>query len=265
MVGCDDRRDDIGMGAGGVVTGEGPIWRRGKLHAAWQSRAVGRMSDVHGPLVARWGGAELRRPTAMSDMEVTERITAAGPSSPPPSGGSPRRFSNGRNSWPSARSPIWRLGRQGRSGDRGAARRQARFRRVQRAAVVGAGRSLPAAAPAGRADPRARRPPPVERHRAIAMSNLVATIDNRQPSDLDEVVTLLSDLRRAVLVLAGEAEHGVGHAVRPRPRRAARRCRARWPATRSLCAASSRRARPARHCSSSTCAATSAGCSTPWR
>jgi DNA-binding MurR/RpiR family transcriptional regulator len=51
--------------------------------------------------------------------------------------------------------------------------------------------------------------PQVERHRAIAMSNVVATIDNVDRDELEKVVALLSDLARPVLVLSGEAEHGV--------------------------------------------------------
>ncbi len=51
--------------------------------------------------------------------------------------------------------------------------------------------------------------PHVERHRATAMANVAETIDNVSREALDQVVALLSDLRRPVLVLAGEAEHGV--------------------------------------------------------
>jgi DNA-binding MurR/RpiR family transcriptional regulator len=51
--------------------------------------------------------------------------------------------------------------------------------------------------------------PPVERHRAIATANVAETIDNVRRGTFDSVVDLLSDLRRPVLVLAGEAEHGV--------------------------------------------------------
>jgi DNA-binding MurR/RpiR family transcriptional regulator len=51
--------------------------------------------------------------------------------------------------------------------------------------------------------------PQVERHRATAVANVAETIDNLNRQAFDEVVDLLSDLRRAVLVLAGEAEHGV--------------------------------------------------------
>jgi DNA-binding MurR/RpiR family transcriptional regulator len=51
--------------------------------------------------------------------------------------------------------------------------------------------------------------PHVERHRAIATANVAETIDNISRPALDEVVTLLGDLQRPVLVLAGEAEHGV--------------------------------------------------------
>ncbi len=51
---------------------------------------------------------------------------------------------------------------------------------------------------------------PVERHRAIAASNLVATLDSVGRSDLERVVSLLSDASRPVLVLPGDAEYGVG-------------------------------------------------------
>ncbi len=51
--------------------------------------------------------------------------------------------------------------------------------------------------------------PQVERHRAITMANVAETIDNVSRAEFEAVVTLLSDLQRPVLVLAGEAEHGV--------------------------------------------------------
>lgn len=51
--------------------------------------------------------------------------------------------------------------------------------------------------------------PQVERHRAITTANVAETIDNVSRAEFEAVVTLLSDLQRPVLVLAGEAEHGV--------------------------------------------------------
>ncbi len=51
--------------------------------------------------------------------------------------------------------------------------------------------------------------PHVERHRAIATTNVAETIDNINRDAFDQVVALLSDLQRPVLVLAGEAEQGV--------------------------------------------------------
>jgi DNA-binding MurR/RpiR family transcriptional regulator len=51
--------------------------------------------------------------------------------------------------------------------------------------------------------------PRVERHREMAIANVAETIDNVNPDTFDRVVDLLSDLRRPVLVLAGDAEHGV--------------------------------------------------------
>jgi DNA-binding MurR/RpiR family transcriptional regulator len=51
--------------------------------------------------------------------------------------------------------------------------------------------------------------PAVERHRDTAIANVTETIDNVNRTTLDRVVDLLSDLDRPVLVLAGEAEHGV--------------------------------------------------------
>jgi DNA-binding MurR/RpiR family transcriptional regulator len=51
--------------------------------------------------------------------------------------------------------------------------------------------------------------PQVERHRAITTANVGETIDNVSRSEFDAVVALLGDLQRPVLVLAGEAEHGV--------------------------------------------------------
>ena len=51
--------------------------------------------------------------------------------------------------------------------------------------------------------------PQIERHRALAIANVAETIDGIARTDLDEVVDVLSDLDRPVLVLAGEAEQGV--------------------------------------------------------
>ena len=51
--------------------------------------------------------------------------------------------------------------------------------------------------------------PHVERHREIAVTNVTETLDNISREGFDDVVGLLGDLRRSVLVLAGEAEHGV--------------------------------------------------------
>ena len=50
---------------------------------------------------------------------------------------------------------------------------------------------------------------PIVRHRAAELSNVQATLDAVDPETLDAVVTLLSDLGRDVLVLAGDAERGV--------------------------------------------------------
>jgi DNA-binding MurR/RpiR family transcriptional regulator len=50
---------------------------------------------------------------------------------------------------------------------------------------------------------------PIERHRAIATSNVVETLDNVDRTSLEKVVSLLSDSDRPVLVLAGDAEHGI--------------------------------------------------------
>lgn len=50
---------------------------------------------------------------------------------------------------------------------------------------------------------------PVERHRGIATSNVAATLDGVDRSTLAKVVALLCDTSRPVLVLAGDAEHGV--------------------------------------------------------
>jgi DNA-binding MurR/RpiR family transcriptional regulator len=51
---------------------------------------------------------------------------------------------------------------------------------------------------------------PVERHRAIATQNLVSTFDSISRPDLEKVVSLLSDVARPVIMLAGDAEYGVG-------------------------------------------------------
>ena len=50
---------------------------------------------------------------------------------------------------------------------------------------------------------------PVERHRAIATSNVAATLDSVSRVDMEKVVELLADLGRPVLVLPGDAEFGV--------------------------------------------------------
>jgi DNA-binding MurR/RpiR family transcriptional regulator len=51
--------------------------------------------------------------------------------------------------------------------------------------------------------------PQVERHRALATANVAETIDNVSREGFEAVVRRISDLRRPVLVLAGEAEYGV--------------------------------------------------------
>jgi DNA-binding MurR/RpiR family transcriptional regulator len=51
--------------------------------------------------------------------------------------------------------------------------------------------------------------PQVERHRALATANVAETIDNVNREGFEAVVRRISDLRRPVLVLAGEAEYGV--------------------------------------------------------
>ncbi len=50
---------------------------------------------------------------------------------------------------------------------------------------------------------------PVERHRAIATANVAATLDSVSRTDMAKVVELLADLGRPVLVLPGDAEFGV--------------------------------------------------------
>lgn len=51
---------------------------------------------------------------------------------------------------------------------------------------------------------------PITRHRAAELSNVQATLDAVDPDTLDAVVCLLADLDREVLVLAGDAERGIG-------------------------------------------------------
>ena len=88
-----------------------------------------------------------------------------------------------------------------------------------------------------------------ERHRAAAQCNVQATLDGVDHADLDKAVQLLGDLAHPVLVLAGDAQHGIALPVRPRPRR---RCA---PASRSSggptwpCNARSPPARRDRRCS----------------
>lgn len=50
---------------------------------------------------------------------------------------------------------------------------------------------------------------PLERHHAVAVSNVQATLGAVDQGDLDKVVDLLCDIGRPVLVLAGDAERGV--------------------------------------------------------
>lgn len=50
---------------------------------------------------------------------------------------------------------------------------------------------------------------PLERHGAVVMSNVQATLGAVDRATLDKVVELLADLERPVLVLAGDAERGV--------------------------------------------------------
>ena len=50
---------------------------------------------------------------------------------------------------------------------------------------------------------------PIERHREIAVANIATTLNGVEQPHLDAVVALLSDLTRPVLVLAGDAQHGV--------------------------------------------------------
>lgn len=50
---------------------------------------------------------------------------------------------------------------------------------------------------------------PLERHQAIATSNVMATLDSVSRSDMERVVALLSDIDHPVLVLAGDAERGI--------------------------------------------------------
>ncbi|MBA3287321.1 MAG: MurR/RpiR family transcriptional regulator [Acidimicrobiia bacterium] len=50
---------------------------------------------------------------------------------------------------------------------------------------------------------------PIERHRSAELSNVQATLDAVRGESLDAVVDLLADLARPVVVLAGEAERGV--------------------------------------------------------
>lgn len=50
---------------------------------------------------------------------------------------------------------------------------------------------------------------PIARHRSAELSNVEATLDAVDPATLDAVVSLLADVDRDVLVLAGDAEQGV--------------------------------------------------------
>ena len=105
---------------------------------------------------------------------------------------------------------------------------------------------------------------PVERHRAIATSNLVATLDSVGRSDLERVVTLLSDGAGRFSCSPETPSTGSGCSSFTTSARCERVSWS-WPGTRSLSGGSWRRANRPRPCSSSICAATSAGCSTPSR
>lgn len=50
---------------------------------------------------------------------------------------------------------------------------------------------------------------PFEQHRAAALANVAATLDGADPQTCDAVVSLLADLARPVLVMAGDAARGV--------------------------------------------------------
>jgi len=50
---------------------------------------------------------------------------------------------------------------------------------------------------------------PLERHLAIAVSNVQATLSAVDRADLDKVVALLGEVERPVLVLAGDAQQGI--------------------------------------------------------
>ena len=55
---------------------------------------------------------------------------------------------------------------------------------------------------------------PVERHQAIALSNVAATLQSVSRDELEAVTAELSDLEHPVLVLAGDAESGVASQFR---------------------------------------------------
>ena len=50
---------------------------------------------------------------------------------------------------------------------------------------------------------------PITRHRAAELSNVQATLDAVDVATLDAVVALLADAERDLLVVAGDAEHGI--------------------------------------------------------
>ena len=134
------------------------------------------------------------------------------------------------------------------------------------AAVVGAGRSCPAIAPGRRTDPRACRPP--ARRAAPGERRCQRHRDDRQRSTATPSTRwspLLSDLQPAGPRARRRGRARRGAAVRPRPRRAARRRERGGRQRRRGAAAARPQPRRARRSSSSTCAVTNAGCSTPWR
>ncbi|CAN5573864.1 MurR/RpiR family transcriptional regulator [soil metagenome] len=51
---------------------------------------------------------------------------------------------------------------------------------------------------------------PSDRHRDTVVANVIATLDAVEPGSVDQAVDLLTDVDRPVLVLVGDAAHGVG-------------------------------------------------------
>ena len=243
MVGPGDRLEHGRVGAGGVVAGERPGWRRGQLHgpSMGAERRCGRdvparRRDGDEPFhycLARVGdggrGAGPRRRAAADDGRAARR---------------PGR----------ARAAAARRVRHRRRPRRGR-RRRARRRSCGWPPSSGSTASARCRRRSSATSPRQLRPAaerirelggdqPITRHRAAELSNVQATLDAVDPATLDAVVDAARRPRPRRARARRRRRARRRPAVRHRPRRAARRRRRRSTAATSPSAASSPSAEP---------------------